>query len=54
MFSLKNNEIKPTLGSDEPILFMDDTHPTQATKVSCGWIHTGTDKPIETTGSRTR
>jgi len=28
--------------------------PTQATKVSCGWIKTGTDKSIETTGSRTR
>ena len=33
---------------------MDATHPTQATKVSCGWIRTGVDKPIETTGSRTR
>jgi transposase len=39
---------------DEPILFMDAMHPTQATKVSCGWIKTGHDKVIETTGSRTR
>ena len=39
---------------DEPILFMDAMHPTQATKVSCGWIKTGHDKAIETTGSRTR
>ncbi|MCJ8315417.1 MAG: IS630 family transposase [Saccharospirillaceae bacterium] len=39
---------------DEPILFMDAMHPTQATKVSCGWIKTGHDKSIETTGSRTR
>lgn len=38
----------------ETILFIDAMHPTQATKVSCGWIKTGTDKPIETTGSRTR
>lgn len=39
---------------DEPILFMDASHPTQATKVSCGWIKKGQDKAIETTGSRTR
>jgi len=39
---------------DEPILFIDAMHPTQATKVSCGWIRKGTNKPIETTGSRTR
>jgi transposase len=39
---------------DEKILFMDATHPTQATKVSCGWIKKGQDKAIETTGSRTR
>ena len=39
---------------DEPILFMDAMHPTQATKVSCGWIKKGHDKSIETTGSRTR
>lgn len=40
--------------NDEPILFIDAMHPTQATKVSCGWIKKGTDKSIETTGSRTR
>jgi len=39
---------------DEPILFIDAMHPTQATKVSCGWIRKGKNKPIETTGSRTR
>jgi len=39
---------------DEPILFIDAMHPTQATKVSCGWIRKGQDKTIETTGSRTR
>ena len=33
---------------------MDAVHPTQATKVSCGWIRKGMDKAIETTGSRTR
>jgi len=40
--------------ADETILFMDATHPTQAIKVSCGWIKKGQDKSIETTGSRTR
>lgn len=48
------NELKATIASDEPIHFMDATHLTQVTKVSCGWIRTGVDKPIETTGSRTR
>lgn len=33
---------------------MNAMHPTQATKVSCGWIKTGYDKALETTGSRTR
>lgn len=33
---------------------MDAVHPTQATKLSHGWIKTGTDKTIKTTGSRTR
>lgn len=37
---------------DEPILFIDAMHPTQANKVICGWIKKGTDKSIETTGSR--
>jgi transposase len=39
---------------DESIFFIDAMHPTQATKVSCGWIKKGHDKAIETTGSRTR
>jgi len=47
------NQLKAQV-TDETILFMDAMHPTQATKVSCGWIRTGHDKAIETTGSRTR
>ena len=47
------DRLKSSVG-DEPILFMDAMHPTQATKVSCGWIKKGTDKSIKTTGSRTR
>lgn len=38
----------------DPILFMDAVHPTMATKISCGWIKKGVDKPIATTASRTR
>ena len=53
-FVKEYNELKAKVAKDEPILFMDATHPTQATKVSCGWIRTGVDKPIETTGTRTR
>ena len=39
---------------NEPILFMDSAHPTMATKVVCGWIKKGMDKPIAQTASRTR
>lgn len=39
---------------NEPILFMDAVHPSQATKITYGWIRKGEDKVIETTGSRTR
>lgn len=46
--------LKASVCEDEPILFMDAVHPTQATKLSHGWIKTGSDKPIKTTGSRTR
>jgi transposase len=47
-------QLKASVPEDEPILFMDAVHPTQATKLSCGWIRTGEDKVINTTGSRTR
>lgn len=46
--------LKKNIAEDETIYFMDAVHPTQATKITSGWIRTGTDKPIETTGSRTR
>ena len=45
--------LKTTAG-DEPILFLDAVHPTQATKLSYGWILKGQKKAVETTGSRTR
>lgn len=47
-------QLKASCGEDESILFMDAVHPTQATKITHGWIRTGQDKPIETSGSRTR
>ena len=40
--------------ADEAIVFMDSAHPTMATKVSCGWIKKGIDRPIAQTASRTR
>ena len=33
---------------------MDRVHPSQATKITYGWIRTGKEKRIETTASRTR
>jgi transposase len=41
-------------GKDEPILFMDSVHPTQATKLTYGWIRKGQTKHIGTTASWTR
>lgn len=46
-------ELKTTVG-DEPILFIDGVHPTQATKISYGWIRKGQKKAVKTTGCRTR
>jgi transposase len=46
--------LKASCGEDESIVFIDAVHPTQATKVSHGWIRTGQDKTLETTGSRSR
>ena len=50
----EDKALKASLNDDEPLLFMDAVHPTQATKITAGWIKKGVDKPIETTGSRTR
>lgn len=44
--------LKKTAG-DEPILFIDAVHPTQAIKLSYGWIQKGHKKLVKTTGSRT-
>lgn len=48
------NELKQKVSDEEPILFMDSVHPTQATKLTYGWIRTGKTKHVGTTASRTR
>ncbi len=45
--------LKANKAADDVILFVDAVHPTQATKITSGWIRKGVDKMIETTGSRT-
>ena len=52
-FAGEYKKLKALVGADN-IYFMDAVHPTQATKMSCGWIKKGTNKLINTTGSRTR
>ena len=44
--------LKASFGEDESIIFIDAVHPTLSTKISHGWIRTGQDKVIETTGNR--
>ena len=46
--------LKASCGKDESIVFIDAVHPTLSTKVSHGWIRTGQDKVLETTGNRSR
>jgi len=53
-FVTKYEALKEEVGTDEAILFMDSVHPTQATKLSYGWIKKGETKHIGTTASRTR
>ena len=48
------NQLKQSVDEEEPILFMDSVHPTQATKLTYGWIRTGQTKQVGTTASRTR
>jgi len=53
-FMEEYEKLKEEVGEKEPILFMDSVHPTQATKLSYGWIRTGKTKHVGTTASRTR
>lgn len=53
-FVAEYEQLKKEVNADEPILFMDSVHPTQATKLTYGWIRTGKTKNVGTTASRTR
>jgi transposase len=53
-FIQKYLELLDTKADNDPVLFIDSVHPTMATKVTHGWIKTGTDKLIAATASRTR
>jgi transposase len=53
-FRQEYEDLKANLKEDEAMMFMDSVHPSQATKVTHGWIKKGQDKPIATTASRTR
>jgi transposase len=53
-FVLEYENLMNTTPEDEPILFGDSVHPTQATKLSRGWIKKGKDQYVPTTGARTR
>lgn len=53
-FLEKYEELKSSKNPEEKILFMDSVHPTQATKLSYGWILKGKTYEIPTTASRTR
>ena len=43
-FIEKYNKLEENLEKDEEILFIDSCHPTQATKLSYGWMKKGKDK----------
>lgn len=53
-FVAEYGALKEEVRESEPILFMDSVHPTQATKLSYGWIKMGKNKHVGTTASRTR
>ena len=53
-FIAEYEHLMNTTPEDEPVLFGDCVHPTQATKLSRGWIKKGKDQYVPTTGSRTR
>lgn len=48
------NALMDSLPARDVVEFGDGVHPTISTKLSYGWIRTGKNKLIETTGSRTR
>ena len=53
-FVKKYKKLKASLNDSEKIIFIDAVHPTQATKLTYGWIRKGETVEISTTASRTR
>lgn len=53
-FIASYEDLMNTTFENEPILFGDSVHPTQATKLSRGWIKKGQNQYVPTTGARTR
>lgn len=53
-FIQKYEELKANLKPGEVALFIDSVHPTQATKITCGWIRKGVEKMIATVAGRSR
>ena len=47
-------KIKENLKKGDRIFFMDSVHPTQATKITSGWIRKGVEKMIATVAGRSR
>ena len=46
--------LKDNLIPEDSVYFADSVHPTQASKLSYGWIRKGKNKNLPTTASRTR
>ncbi len=53
-FIREYEELKANLDPNEVVLFIDSVHPTQATKITSGWIRKGVEKMIATVASRSR
>ena len=53
-FLQEYEDLKATLKPSEVVLFIDSVHPTQATKITSGWIRKGVEKMIATVASRSR
>jgi transposase len=53
-FKEEYTKIKSNLKEGDKIFFMDSVHPTQATKITSGWIRKGVEKMIATVASRSR
>jgi transposase len=53
-FVQEYEKLKETIPPAEPILFGDSFHPSQATRLSRGWMHKDALVVVPTTGSRTR